>query len=73
MLDEMDGSGSWQTVNAKKKATSKKDESAKSEDGGKREDTVKKEEQKQKKPKVAEYLPYKNFDHPENSDWAVVA
>ncbi|MCJ1403041.1 hypothetical protein MMC11_006263 [Xylographa trunciseda] len=73
MLDEMDGSGSWQTVNAKKKTIGKKDESVKNEDGGQREDTVKKEEQKQKKPKVEEYLPYKNFDHPENSDWAVVA
>ncbi|MCJ1421639.1 hypothetical protein MMC32_008005 [Xylographa parallela] len=73
MLDEMNGSGSWQTVNAKKKAIGKKDESVKNEDGGKREATVEKEEQKQNKPKVEEYLPYKNFNHPENSDWAVVA
>ncbi|MCJ1286941.1 hypothetical protein MMC26_006287 [Xylographa opegraphella] len=73
MLDEMDGSGSWQTVNPKKKATGKKDESVKSDAGGKREAVVKNEEQERKKPKVEEYLPYKNFDHPENSDWAVVA
>ncbi|MCJ1292852.1 hypothetical protein MMC34_004405 [Xylographa carneopallida] len=73
MLDEMDGSGSWQTVNAKKKSVGKKDESVKNEDGGKKEPTVEKAEQKQKQPKVEEYLPYKNFNHPENSDWAVVA
>ncbi|MCJ1318755.1 hypothetical protein MMC15_004085 [Xylographa vitiligo] len=73
MLDEMDGSGSWQTVNAKKKAIGKKNGSVTNEDGGKREVTVGENEQKSKKPKVEEYLPYKNFDHPENSDWAVVA
>ncbi|MCJ1392071.1 hypothetical protein MMC18_004938 [Xylographa bjoerkii] len=73
MLDEMDGSGSWQTVNAKKKATSKRDETVKNEAEGRREDIVRKEAQKQKKPKVEEYLPYKLVDHPDNSDWAVVA
>ena len=72
MLDEMDGSGSWQTVNAKKRATGKKDESMKNDDGGKKDDAVRKDEPNPKKPKVEEYLPYKNFDHPENSDWAVV-
>ncbi|MCJ1475699.1 hypothetical protein MMC13_004362 [Lambiella insularis] len=117
MLEEMDGSGAWQTVNAKKRVNAKKDAGVKNDDVSKtgvvgngdpvkaettaKEDAIKtttegenkkgkgedmqsaesggtlenggaKEEVKPKK-KKGEYLPWKEGNHPDNSDWPVLS
>ncbi|MCJ1407037.1 hypothetical protein MMC19_001107 [Ptychographa xylographoides] len=59
MFDEMEDNGSWQTVNVKKGVKTRK------------EDAGQAEEEKPKEQRKGRYLPYENFDHPDNSEWTV--